>query len=187
MKDELLNNTKLYHSDRNKPYNLYTDTSDHVIGAILQQDEKVIVIYSKKLTDTETRYSITEKEAFSIIKDMYFFRYFTLGQHTTVSTDSRELLSIQDIPCNQIARWFLLLTDFPYGLQHIDGKRNMTEDALSSYTASIDIHTTVSSFNKEYFIKTVKILQTQLNQPIIIPNTKAKIFCFEAHTYLGYI
>jgi len=61
----------LTYSDPNKPYVLYTDSSDSCIGACLTQktdegEEKPIYFLSHKLSPTQTRWAIVEKEAFAI-------------------------------------------------------------------------------------------------------------------------
>ena len=66
----------LAYPDPNKEYNLYTDASDYAIGACLTQKvfdpqeqkevEKPIHFLSHKLSETQTRWSTIEKEAYSI-------------------------------------------------------------------------------------------------------------------------
>lgn len=65
--------------DLNKSYILFMDASDHTIGAILQQQEKVIGVFSLKLLDCQQNYSIVEKEAFTIIVAMQHFRIYSFA------------------------------------------------------------------------------------------------------------
>ena len=70
LKDSLTAVPLLVHPDSNKPYVLYTDSSDTYIGACLTQecdgDEKPIYYLSHKLSRSQCKWSVVEKEAFAI-------------------------------------------------------------------------------------------------------------------------
>jgi hypothetical protein len=53
----------LCYPDFNKPYSfhLYTDASDHQLGAVIMQDRKPIAFYSQKLNTAQKRYTNTER------------------------------------------------------------------------------------------------------------------------------
>jgi hypothetical protein len=46
----------------NKAFHLYTDASDHQLGAVIMQDRKPIAIYLRKLITAQKQYTTTEKE-----------------------------------------------------------------------------------------------------------------------------
>ncbi|ORD97006.1 RTL1 [Hepatospora eriocheir] len=54
--------TLLYHPNYSMPFELRTDASNVAISAILTQDNKLVGIYSKKLSESELKYSTVEKE-----------------------------------------------------------------------------------------------------------------------------
>lgn len=54
--------TLLYHPNYSMPFELRTDASNVAISAILTQDNKLAGIYSKKLSESELKYSTVEKE-----------------------------------------------------------------------------------------------------------------------------
>ena len=70
LKDSLTAVPLLVYPDSNKPYVLYTDSSDTCIGACLTQecdgDEKPIYYLSHKLSRSQYKWSVVEKEAFAI-------------------------------------------------------------------------------------------------------------------------
>ena len=79
---------------------LETDASDLGIGCCLKASsgngEEFIVGYdSAKLSDTEYRWNIVEKEAFSIIEATKKFRHYLIGKKFTLHTDSRILTYLQ--------------------------------------------------------------------------------------------
>ena len=54
--------------DYSKPFriNLAADASDVAVGAELSQNRQLLAFYSKKLTPTEARYHITDRELLAI-------------------------------------------------------------------------------------------------------------------------
>lgn len=115
-----------------------TDASPHGLGAILVQfDEcdkhRVISFGSKSLTDTESRYCQTEKEALAIVWGVERFQYYLLGKTFDIYTDCKALsflFSKRSKPCSRIERWVLRLQAFDYRIIFISGRNNVA-DALS--------------------------------------------------------
>ena len=70
LKDSLTAVPLLVYPDSNKPYVLYTDASDTCLGACLTQecdgDEKLLYYLSHKLSRSQCKWSVVEKEAFAI-------------------------------------------------------------------------------------------------------------------------
>ena len=58
----------LAYPDFNKPFHIYTDASDHQLGAVIMQDNKPIAFYSRKLNAAQRRYTTTECELLSTIE-----------------------------------------------------------------------------------------------------------------------
>jgi hypothetical protein len=60
----------LCYPDFNKPviFHLYTDASDHQLGAVIMQDKKPIAFNSRKLNTAQKRYTTTERELLSAIE-----------------------------------------------------------------------------------------------------------------------
>jgi hypothetical protein len=54
----------LCYPDFNKPviFHLYTDASDHQLGAVIMQDKEPIAFYSRKLKTAQKRYTTTERD-----------------------------------------------------------------------------------------------------------------------------
>lgn len=89
IKQDILKNDGLFHANLNKDFDLYTDASKTGIGGILKQNDKAVAIFSKKLTQSEQNYSVSEKETFAIVKSMFYFRDFIIGSHVNIFTDNQ--------------------------------------------------------------------------------------------------
>ena len=53
--------------DHTKVFEVHTDASDLAIGRVLMQDRHSIAFESRKLNDTERRYTVQEKEMTVIV------------------------------------------------------------------------------------------------------------------------
>ncbi len=52
--------TLLAFPDFNKEFHVYTDASDHQLGAVIMQDDKALAFYSRKLSSTQKKYTTRE-------------------------------------------------------------------------------------------------------------------------------
>jgi hypothetical protein len=71
----------LCYADFNMPFHLYTDASDHQLGAIIMQDKKPIAFYSLKLNTTQMQNTSTEREVLSAIETCTEYKNILLGYH----------------------------------------------------------------------------------------------------------
>ena len=62
--------------DLNKPFELHTDASDFAIGGVLMQEGHPIAFESRKLNDTERRYTVQEKEMTAVIHCLRTWRHY---------------------------------------------------------------------------------------------------------------
>jgi hypothetical protein len=60
----------LYYPDFNKPvlFHLYSDASDHQLGAIIMHDKNPLDFYSRKLNTAQKRYTTIEREMLSVFE-----------------------------------------------------------------------------------------------------------------------
>jgi hypothetical protein len=69
----------------NKPgsFHLYTDASDHQLGAVIMQDKKYKAFYSRKLNTAQKGYTTTERERelLSAIETCKEYKNILLDQH----------------------------------------------------------------------------------------------------------
>ena len=139
LKNELLKQMELAAFNENATKHVHADaaTLGSISGCVSQEDEngKLVPLgfYSKKLTPTEQRYTVTEQELMAITKTFEHFRHWLHGPMTVqVHSDHaalKNLLTMQLTPRN--ARWIQSLGEYNLIIQHIPGRENRAADALS--------------------------------------------------------
>ena len=119
--------------DVTMPFELHTDASDFAIGGVLMQDEHPIAFESRKLNETERKYTVQEKEMTAIIHCLRIWRHYLLGSRFVIKTDNvaTSYFQTQKKLSPKQARWQDFLAEFDYQLEYKPGKANVVADALS--------------------------------------------------------
>jgi hypothetical protein len=134
--------------DPTKEYILYTDASDTAIGACLAQpldekelglkipgirNERPICYLSHKLSDTQTRWSTVEKEAFAIHFALQKFDPYLHNAKFVIRTDHKPLKHLLDAPMKnkKIHLWALSIAGYNCQIEYIPGTENTCADLLS--------------------------------------------------------
>jgi len=81
----------LAYPDFSKPFEIYTDASTLQLGAVITQDNRPIAFFSRKLSKTQTRYTVTEIELLAIVETLKEFKGMLWGQIIKVYTDYKNL------------------------------------------------------------------------------------------------
>ncbi len=137
LKKELTGNSILALPRYDCLFILQTDASDRGIGAVLSQRleniERPIAYYSKKLLPREVRYSTVEKECLAIVRAIQHFEVYLLGRPFHIQTDHQALQYLDKARHGngRIARWSLMLQAFTFTIAHRAGSANSNADGLS--------------------------------------------------------
>ena len=137
LKDALMCEPVLRHFVPGKEIVIYTDSSGFGLGAILCQIEdgkEYVVAYSSKLlTDTQQRYSASERECLAIVFACQKYRAYVFGAHFTIKTDHNALVYLMKVkdPTGRLARMAILLQDFDFTICYRKGALHQNVDALS--------------------------------------------------------
>ena len=101
-----------------RPFILSTDASGQGIGAVLEQESKgevhPVAYYSRKLSDREKKWGITELEALALHQGVRHFSVYLLGNVTKVYTDHKALIYMEKMKgaTPRINRWLMELQQF---------------------------------------------------------------------------
>ena len=120
-----------------KIFVLRTDASNEGLGAVLlQYDEEIafpIAYASRKLSPTESRYAVVEKECLAIVWGLKKFQQYLLLKEFWIETDHQPLIYLNKSRMNngRLMRWALYLQSFSYRVIAIKGSHNIGADFLS--------------------------------------------------------
>ena len=85
MKRVLSKETLLAYPDSSEEFEIHTDVSKLQLGGIISQKGRPIAFYSRKLNQSQTRYTTTERELLSIVETLKEFRNILFGQKVKVN------------------------------------------------------------------------------------------------------
>ncbi|GFW15124.1 retrovirus-related Pol polyprotein from transposon opus [Trichonephila clavipes] len=131
LKAQLVKAPSLYTPNLSKPYQLYTDALATAIGACLfQNDEKgkenPIAFFSKKLTETQTRWATIERDAYAVIEALKRFDSWIFGAEIEVISDHNPLtyLTLTTPQSAKLTRWALALQRYNIAISYRKGVKH---------------------------------------------------------------
>ena len=133
---------------------VHTDASGECVGACLvNSSNQPVAFVSKKLTETEKRWSTIDKESFAIIWSLQKMRSLLLGRRFTVLSDHqplRYLFQAKEVSA-KVSRWRISLADFDFEVKYTKGSDNVVADSLSRMysLAEVDEEIEISSSDEE--------------------------------------
>ena len=141
LKHALTNAPILAFPDFSRPFKLYCDASAEALGSVLaqvQEDglEHPLGYHSKALTDTESRYSNTEREMLSVYCSLKHFYPILYGRTVTVYTDHIASVHLfNQIEPSKRAAIFQqnFQGEIDWTVEHVKGKENVVADCLSRF------------------------------------------------------
>ena len=131
----VVNASVLKYFDPVKSLVIQCDASAKGLGAVMLQDGFPIAYGSRTLTNTETRYSVMEKEMLAIVFALEKWHQYTYGRSVIVQSDHKPLETITKKPLDQAPRrlQLMLLRALAYDVtvQYLKGDKMMLADTLS--------------------------------------------------------
>ena len=122
-----------------KPFQLYTDSSDDVIGIIITQEqdgvERVLLFDSKKLNKTQMSYDINKKEMLAFVFALERHKYLLWPRYFVFHTDNAALSYIKSLKQTKgiLARWINIISSYNFDAYHKPGKNMTHVDYLSRF------------------------------------------------------
>lgn len=174
---------------------LMCDASNTCAGAVLQQLVKGVWkplgYFSKRLSETQQRYSTYDRELLAIYMSIKYFRKLFEGRPLTIFTDHRPLVhAFTKVGTNsetpRRTRQLLFISEFTTDIRHVGGVDNVVADALSriatiSCPTSIDFEQLAESQKLDDFITQVTTNNVDNNKvdikSIVLPTCDKMIYC----------
>ena len=141
VKKEISNSPVLCTFEINAKHRVSADASTNALGAVLLQYNEEgawqpVEYASRKMTETEGRYAMVEKEALATTWACEKFDYYLVGRKFEIDTDHKPLIAIlgekdlSKLPV-RVQRFKLRLMRYDYDIFHTPGKDMFIADLLS--------------------------------------------------------
>jgi hypothetical protein len=82
----------LAYPDYSKTFEVYTDASSTQLGSVITQSNRLLAFFSRKLLETQQKYSVTKIELLAIVETLKEFKAMLWGQKLVVYTDHQNLI-----------------------------------------------------------------------------------------------
>jgi hypothetical protein len=124
----------LAYPDYTQGFEVYTDSSKLQLGAVITQANRPVVFFSRKLSPTQKKYSVTEQELLAIVDTLKEFKGMLWGQQITVYTDHKNLMhNALVLTSDRVYRWRLFLEEYGPTIMYIKGIHNTVADVISRW------------------------------------------------------
>jgi hypothetical protein len=138
----------LAYLDYSKVFKINTDASSKQLGAVITQDNRPIAFFSRKLSDTQRKYSITKIELLAIVKTLKEFEGMLWGKNIKVFTDHAYLMrDALGLTSDQVYQWRLLLVEYGPKIVYIKRIHNTIADAVLQLEYDPSVNQTAESFH----------------------------------------
>lgn len=172
---------------------LMTDASNTCVGAVLQQlvdgHWKPLGYFSRKLTDTQVKYSTYDRELLAIYLAIIHFRKIFEGRALTIYTDHKpltyafsKLASDKETP--RRTRQLMYISEFTTDIRYVVGNDNIVADSLSrvetiSCPSSLDFEEIATAQCVDTYITHWKrdASSNVSIKKVSVPSTATHIFC----------
>ncbi len=114
-----------------KPFEIYTDASSTQLRALITQDNRPIAFFSRKLSETQQKYSVMEIELLAIVETLKEFKGMLWRQEVKVYINHKKLTrDAQRLTSDRVYHWRLLLEEYAPERIYINGIHNTVRDAI---------------------------------------------------------
>jgi len=103
----------LAYPDFSKPFDIFTDAFTKQLGAVITQDNWPIAFFSRKLSDAQSKYTVTKLELLAIVETLKEINRMLWGQRINVYTDHKNLTRDGlGLTSNRVTRWRIPLEEY---------------------------------------------------------------------------
>jgi hypothetical protein len=102
------------------------------LGAVINQGNRPIAFFSRKLSKAQSKYSVTKIDFLAIVETLKEFRGMLWGQTIKVYTDHKNLTrDALGLTSDRVYHWQLLLEESAPEIVYIKEIHNLVADAIS--------------------------------------------------------
>ncbi len=95
------------------------------LGAVITQENRPIAFFSRKLSTTQRKYSVTKIELLAIVETLKEFKGMLWGKSMKVYTDHANLMrDALGMTLDRVYQWRLLLEEYGPEIVYIKGIHN---------------------------------------------------------------
>ncbi len=124
---------------------IYTDASTMQLRAVITQDNQPITFFSRKLSEMQSKYSITKIELLAIVETLKEFKGMLWGQPIKVYADHKNLTrDALGLTSDKVYQWRLLLEEYAPKIVYIKMVHNTDVDAISRLEYNPKLNLTTS-------------------------------------------
>jgi hypothetical protein len=132
VKAAIAKETVLAYPDFLKPFEIYTGAPSTQLGAVITQDNRPIAFFSRKLSKTQQKYSVTKTELLAIVETLKEFKGMLWEQDIKAYIDHKNLTrDALGLTSDRVYHWRLLLEKYAPEIIYIKGIHNTVADANS--------------------------------------------------------
>jgi hypothetical protein len=122
----------LAYPDFTKLFEIYTNASTKQLGAVITQENRPIVFFSRKLSGAQSKYTVIKLELLAIVEPLKEFNRKLWVQWINVYTDHKNLTRDGlGLTSNRVTCWRILLEEYAPKIIYIKGIHNTVADAIS--------------------------------------------------------
>ena len=111
---------------------IHTDASSTQLGSVITQSNRPFAFFSRKLSESQQKYSVTKIELLAIVETLKEFKGMLWGQQLVVYTDHQNLMcDALGLTSDHVYRWRLILEEYDPKIVYIKGIDNTVADAIS--------------------------------------------------------
>jgi len=117
-----------------KPFEIETDASDYVVGAVLTQHGHLVAYHSETLSNTIQKYPTYDKEMYSIVQACHQWKHYILGKETFIHIDHKPMQFIKTqwkLQNDLHQKWSTYLQQFHLNIKYKTGSTNSVVDYLN--------------------------------------------------------
>jgi hypothetical protein len=119
--------------DFSKTFQVRCDVSGFSIGAVLSQDNRLVMHFSEKLNEAKIKYYTYDKEFYIVIQALKKWRHYLVPKEFVLYNDNHALqfMARQEKLNQKHDKWVEYMQNFTFVIKHISGTFNKFADTLS--------------------------------------------------------